>query len=128
MSGSNGRGDDENNGLERIVISLRERRDRLAGELARLTEPPEQGAGIGFGKRVGDGTSEAVERISTTATARSIAASIREIDIAIERFEKGRYGVCEMCGEPIPAERLEARPATTTCVKCAAPGQLSSFR
>lgn len=122
MSERSVRGDDEVNDLERIVTSLRKRRDRLAGELARLTEPPEQGASIGFGKRVGDGTSEAVERISTTATARSIAASIGEIDIAIERFQRGEYGVCEVCGEPIPAERLDARPATTTCVKCATPG------
>jgi RNA polymerase-binding protein DksA len=119
VSGSSARGGDEIHDLERIVTTLRKRRDRLAGELARLTEPPEQGAGIGFGKRVGDGTSEAVERFSTTATARSIAASIREIDTAIARFENGNYGVCEVCGEPIPAERLEARPATTTCVKCA---------
>ena len=72
--------------LGRVAKSLRERRKRLADELARLTEPPEQGAGIGFGKRVGDGTTEAVERISTTATARSIAASIREVDVALERF------------------------------------------
>ncbi len=108
--------------LERIAASLRKRRERLAAELSRLTEPPEQGAGIGFGKRVGDGTSEAVERISTTATARSIAASIDEIDIALDRFEQGKYGVCEVCGGPIPAERLEALPATSTCMGCATPG------
>lgn len=108
--------------LERVVRSLEERRERLSDELARLTEPPEQGAGIGFGKRVGDGTSEAVERISTTATAMSIAGSIREIDIALERFENGGYGVCEVCGGPIPAERLEALPATVTCVTCATAG------
>jgi DnaK suppressor protein len=110
----------ENLALERVAASLRERRNRLSGELARLTEPPEQGAGIGFGKRVGDGTTEAVERISTTATARSIAASIREIDVALERFENGGYGVCEVCGGPIPAERLEALPATAICMRCAA--------
>jgi RNA polymerase-binding transcription factor DksA len=120
VSGGFVRGDGEIDDLERIVTSLRKRRDRLARELSRLTEPPEQGASIGFGKRVGDGTSEAVERISTTATARSIAASIREIDTAIARFENGNYGVCGVCGAPIPAERLEARPATTTCIRCAA--------
>lgn len=113
------KGDDASTDLDRIVNTLRERRARLAGELARLTEPPEQGAGIGFGKRVGDGTTEAVERISTTATARSIAASIREIDVALERFENGKYGVCEVCGGSIPAERLEALPATSTCMECA---------
>ncbi|MFE9329129.1 TraR/DksA family transcriptional regulator [Streptomyces sp. NPDC006925] len=30
------------------------------------------------------------------------------------------YGHCTECGEPIPEERLSARPATTTCVRCAA--------
>ena len=122
MSKSGEPGGEGNLDLEAVAGSLRDRRKRLSDELARLTEPPEQGAGIGFGKRVGDGTSEAVERISTTATARSIAASIREIDIALERFESGEYGVCEVCGEPIPAERLEARPATTTCMECATAG------
>jgi DnaK suppressor protein len=112
-------GDNQNTEIDGIMTTLRERRVRLAGELERLTEPPEQGAGIGFGKRVGDGTTEAVERISTTATARSLAASIREIDLALERFENGKYGVCEVCGGPIPGERLEALPATATCMNCA---------
>ncbi|CAN5864125.1 hypothetical protein BH23ACT4_BH23ACT4_12820 [soil metagenome] len=120
MSPGDTEGGAETRALERIAASLRERRDRLAGELARLTEPPEQGAGIGFGKRVGDGTSEAVERISTTATARSISASIDEIDVALERVDQGKYGVCEVCAGPIPDERLEALPATSTCMKCAA--------
>ncbi|WP_443042627.1 TraR/DksA family transcriptional regulator [Streptomyces sp. NBC_00344] len=33
------------------------------------------------------------------------------------RASKGPH---ERCGEPIPAERLEARPAASTCVRCAA--------
>lgn len=74
---------------------------------------------MSFGKRVGDGTTEAVERISSTATARSIAASISDIDAALASIEAGTYGVCEVCGRAIPAARLEARPATTRCVDCA---------
>lgn len=105
--------------LEQIAASLRQRRSRLSAELDRLTEPPEQGSGIGFGKRVGDGTSEAVERISTTATARAIAGSIREIDTALERIDEGSYGVCQGCGDPITPARLEALSATASCVSCA---------
>ncbi len=30
------------------------------------------------------------------------------------------FGTCETCGGPIGVERLLARPATTTCVNCAA--------
>ncbi|HEY5889798.1 MAG TPA: TraR/DksA C4-type zinc finger protein [Acidimicrobiia bacterium] len=104
---------------ESVKETLVERRVELSAELSRLTAPPEQGVGIGFGKRVGDGTSEAVERLATTATARSIAKSISEIDQALSRLDSGRYGLCDVCGEMIPPARLEARPATVTCVDCA---------
>jgi DnaK suppressor protein len=99
---------------------LRTRRDELAAELDRLTEPPVAGAGVGFGKRVGDGTTEAVERISSTLTARSIAASLADVDRALEKLADGTYGTCDRCGEEIPAARLDAMPAKTICVECAA--------
>jgi DnaK suppressor protein len=95
------------------------RRVELSAELERLTEPPTEGAAVGFGKRVGDGTAEAVERLATTATARSIAASIADIDRALVQIDSGMYGLCDQCGAPIPPERLEALPATTNCVDCA---------
>jgi len=37
---------------------------------------------------------------------------------ALDRLELGRYGYCEDCSEPIPAERLEFAPEATTCVPC----------
>jgi uncharacterized Zn finger protein len=33
-------------------------------------------------------------------------------------MEKTNYMKCEVCGIPIPAERLEALPTTETCVRC----------
>lgn len=74
---------------------------------------------MSFGKRIGDGTTEAVERLSTTATARSISQSIDDIDRALAKLDDGTYGVCDGCGGDIGAARLEARPATATCVTCA---------
>jgi len=99
---------------------LRSRRAELVAELARLTEPPAEGASVAFGKRVGDGTTEAVERLATTAMARSLSGSIADIDRALHSLGEGSYGVCDTCGEQIPAARLEALPATTRCVRCAA--------
>jgi RNA polymerase-binding transcription factor len=98
---------------------LADRRAELLAELERLTEPPTEGAAVGFGKRVGDGTAEAVERLATTATARSIAASIAAIDRALVQIDAGTYGRCDRCGAVIPPTRLEALPATTRCVGCA---------
>jgi DnaK suppressor protein len=104
---------------EPIRNRLMDRRAELAVELENLTRPPTEGASVGFGKRIGDGTAEAVERLATTATARSIAASIGDIDRVIVKIEEGTYGTCDRCGNPIPSERLEARPTSTNCVNCA---------
>jgi DnaK suppressor protein len=43
---------------------------------------------------------------------------VRRIDEALERLEKGMYGVCAECGEEIEAERLQLRPHTRYCVAC----------
>lgn len=74
---------------------------------------------MAFGKRVGDGTSEAVERLATTATARSLSVSIADIDRALEKLEEGTYGSCDQCGNEIGEARLEALPASNRCVDCA---------
>lgn len=102
-----------------IESTLIARRAELVAELERLTAPPEVGATVSFGKRIGDGTAEAVERLSTTATARSLTATIIDIDRALSKLNDGTYGVCDRCGGTIGEARMNARPATSTCVACA---------
>lgn len=46
--------------LDEIRSELEERRDRTRERLAELAKRPEGGSALGFGKRVGDGTTEAV--------------------------------------------------------------------
>ncbi len=46
---------------------------------------------------------------------RKLISKIRE---ALDRIEKGTYGVCEECGEEISEQRLLARPVTTLCIDC----------
>ncbi|MGH8947302.1 MAG: TraR/DksA family transcriptional regulator [Acidimicrobiia bacterium] len=99
--------------------SLIDRKAELQLELDRLTAPPTSGAAVSFGKRVGDGTTEAVERLSTTATARSITHTIEDIDRALAKLDDGTYGTCDVCGQQIGAARLEALPAASRCVSCA---------
>ena len=41
-----------------------------------------------------------------------------EILGALERIQRGSYGHCVICGEPIPYGRLEVVPETRTCVNC----------
>ena len=40
------------------------------------------------------------------------------IALALQRIDEGTFGHCSRCGEPIPPERLEARPETDLCIDC----------
>jgi RNA polymerase-binding protein DksA len=41
-----------------------------------------------------------------------------EIDAALERIDRGTFGLCARCGKPIGEERLEAVPYATLCIEC----------
>jgi DnaK suppressor protein len=45
--------------------------------------------------------------------------TLADIDAAELRLADGQYGTCAICSREITAERLEALPATPTCVSCA---------
>lgn len=42
----------------------------------------------------------------------------QKIDHAMRRIDKGEFGLCEECGEPIGIERLVARPVAVYCFEC----------
>lgn len=48
---------------------------------------------------------------------------LTKINKALERIDSGRYFQCSICGENIPADRLELLPFTTCCVSCAEKSQ-----
>lgn len=96
-------------------------RDELRAELAELTAVPRDPVGaLSFGKRVGEGTSQAVERIAQVDAARRLDAKLRDVERALVKLEEGTYGVCDGCGVGIAPERLEAIPWAVRCVRCAA--------
>lgn len=43
---------------------------------------------------------------------------LREIEEALQRIERGTYGVCEMCDESIALGRLRAKPFAKFCTPC----------
>jgi DnaK suppressor protein len=98
--------------LSEHLRALRERRGAI-------TKAPERGSGVSFGKRVGDGTTEAVSRLTDVGVVDSLNATEERIERALEKIADGSYGVCDRCGEPIPPGRLEAAPESTLCVACA---------
>jgi DnaK suppressor protein len=90
---------------------------------------PAEVANLGFGKRIGDGTLYAVERMTDAYQARTIYATVSEIDQALDRIDAGTYGRCVSCGIMIPDERLEAVPWAALCVPCSVkPGKSNVVR
>jgi DnaK suppressor protein len=104
-----------------VAEELRVRRDQLRSELGVVTTVErDPDASVSFGKRVGDGTTEAVERLNRVGTARELDAMLRDVDRALQKIEEGTYGICDRCGKLIPEERLDARPWSVLCVEDAA--------
>ncbi len=106
--------------LGAIERELRARDAALTERIAALARPPERGAELGFGKRIGDGTTEAVSRLTDVGVGGSLEASEERIARALAKLADGTYGTCDGCGEPIPAGRLRAAPESVRCVTCAA--------
>ena len=65
-----------------------------------------------------EGATLAFERQHVAALADAARADLAEIAAALARLADGSYGICQVCGARIRAERLTARPAARTCVGC----------
>src|SRR5918998_6342951 len=98
---------------------LRSRLSELEARLAELAKAPEPGSGIGFGKRIGDGTSEAISRRNDIGVANSLLVTEEKLRRALAKLEEGTYGRCDRCGGEIAPGRLEAAPESSLCIDCA---------
>ena len=66
-----------------------------------------------------EGHTIAWERQQVAALLDEARAALARIEAAEQRLDAGVYGICTTCGTPIARERLDALPATPTCVDCA---------
>jgi DnaK suppressor protein len=97
-------------------------RERTQAELKRLRSYLEVEAEriINSGEDSIDAAADIYEREKTLAIIQTLQNKLLAIERALRAAEKGSYGICEICGQPIDPERLEVMPHTTTCIKCQA--------
>lgn len=109
--------------LNKIRARLESERKRLLNELDGLqanVQPAEvRREGSPFGKREEEAT-ESFELEKRLALEKQTRANIAEIELALDKFKKGTYGLCDICGQPIPTDRLEAVPYANLCLSCKA--------
>ncbi|RVW07253.1 dksa/trar family transcriptional regulator [Prescottella agglutinans] len=65
-----------------------------------------------------EGSTIAFERAQVSALLTAARREVEELDAALRRLEDGTYGVCVHCGDAIADARLDALPATRTCIDC----------
>ena len=103
-----------------LRTTLETKRSALLDEMRQLETPPEERGSISFGKRIGEGTAMAVDRLSQVGVHDKLQLTLADVDRALVKLEQDSYGVCDTCGAKIGDGRLEALPWATLCVADAA--------
>ena len=105
--------------LQAIRAELEARRESTRARIAALTTRPERGSALGFGKRIGDGTTEAVSRLTDIGVGQSLEHTLARTERALRKLDEGTYGICDGCGEAISPGRMRALPEGVLCLDCA---------
>lgn len=58
------------------------------------------------------------EREKTLGLVAAYERRLEEINATMQAAQRGQYGICERCGNPIDPERLKIFPETRLCVSC----------
>ncbi len=110
---------DRERDLQEIRGELESQRDQMRERIAVLSKRPERGSELGFGKRIGDGTTEAVSRLTDIGVGASLEQALARTERALAKLDDGTYGRCDNCGEAISPGRLRALPDGVLCLACA---------
>ncbi len=109
--------------FEELRARLEKEKKRLLAELEEFKGPPQSDEarreGSPFGKREEEAT-ETFELEKRLALEKQIKAHLAEIDHALDKMEKGTYGLCDICGRPIDPARLDVLPQANLCLECKA--------
>jgi RNA polymerase-binding transcription factor DksA len=98
---------------ERVIAKL----DSI-GEAINDRSSSQASGSQGYSNHMADIGSDAMEQEQAFLHASQGADYLRALDDALDRIEKGTYGICEECGGKIPNKRLEAFLAAGLCVGC----------
>ena len=115
--------------IDEARTRLEETRDRLKAELGEVAVADSGNPGGYVGKEpefqqednnvtgVIENASHQEEFSKNQAITNDLEVRLGHVEKALEMIEDGTYGICQISGEPIEEDRLEALPSATTCKK-----------
>jgi DnaK suppressor protein len=111
--------------IESFKARLLGERERTVKAIAYLheenqgtTEDEQRELSGGLDNHLADIATHTYDRELDSTLEESEEAHLAHIDAALKRIEGGTFGICENCGKPIGAERLEAMPWVMLCIDC----------
>lgn len=113
----------DTNFLATIQKNLGEQEIKLQAELEELTgQAGKQGAyqmaPPDYGSDEDENSAEVEAFTNDLSVKEVLESSLRDVRGALVRISQGTYGICKYCQQPIDERRLQARPASSSCINC----------
>jgi DnaK suppressor protein len=105
--------------LAELEKELRAKRDELRAHLRRHQSEVADRSGVLIPDDMGALANEDFLQDMTREALERERQLLREVEAALERMQRGDYGICESCGEEISPRRLQALPWARYCLRCA---------
>jgi len=71
-----------------------------------------------YGYKPDENAQEISDYSTNVVTQRVLEKSLEDIEKSLSRIDKGTYGICKYCQNPINEKRLLARPTASSCINC----------
>lgn len=107
--------------LEQQLQTEKERLEKELSEFAKQNPKNIQDWNAEF-QNIGDKEDENAEEVNAFSTnltlERTLEATLRDVEKALDKMKRGTYGICKYCNKEIDEKRLMARPSSGSCVEC----------
>lgn len=110
--------------LAELKQALLDEKVELESSLNRIAKPVDAATGdyettfTEVGNDREDNTTEVEEYTDNLPVELTLEKKLQDVITALDRMEKGSYGICDNCKKEIAIERLRANPSARTCIKC----------
>lgn len=105
---------------EKVAARLREREREIEERKQKIKDADEgmlSNELADYDQHEADEGTETFEQELDTTTILILDAELKDVRLAMQRLEEGKYGICIVGGEEIPAKRLEALPEAVRCIE-----------
>jgi DnaK suppressor protein len=104
--------------FELLRHRLEDERERLIGRLETDCQAVGQRQDGDGHKSEDEAATESLESWKRLVLQQGLREQMTEVEHALHKLEEGTYGLCDICGQPIALERLQALPWASLCINC----------